>query len=840
MNCKKVYYNAFCAFILSTICMWSMMFLNKVFPFGYKTNLIWDGLIQYIDYFAYLKNVMSGICSIDYSFTKSLGGSCIAIFGYYLSSPLNLLLPFFKQENLQQFVFVITSIKIGLCGAFFSFYIEKRLPDLKRSFVLIAALAYGFTQYTAVQLPNINWLDGVYMLPLLALATWNYISGKSRGTGIYIGVALSIIFNWYTAYMNCLFLVIYFIFEQYLWNYRSGNVGLRRLCRQIIKFCSIEFLSVLLSSAFFLPVVLGQGKGRSAFDTGIFKFDTNGSFLDIFRGFILGSDSPGRAITLFFGTLLLVLIIAYFMSGKVDCIEKKCSAIFLLTMISCIFFTPLEHVWCGFKFENSYAYRFSYVIIFALIFVSIRAVAQYEEVLKEKYSRISLLLAAAFLYLDQLNTFGSRRLWLQMLIICMYVIILKMRPGKVATVVMVVAFMGEITLNGFMVTKNHYNGNDQTQFSNYTVEQKRLITALRESDSTAFYRMDQTMNRDMNYSRNSFFANESMTFGYSGIQHYSSAYDENTAGFLKSMGYCEDVFPTFYHEPILAADSLLGVKYLLSDRPYEKYIRIDDIEPQNGKHVYLNPYAMPLGFRVPADAVDFSSVTGNPFEFQNQLYSGLLGRNVQLFYQVEAEGMELNNGEISYQLPGIEREGLYYGYISNYVEKAALYINDEYYADCRKGWTNSGIFNIGTAQHAAKVTLKEISENTKPEMLMYFFDFHEFENAISELKRTVFQADVFEDGQVKGTINMPEDGYVLLTVPYDSQWKIKINGEPVQALCGMRAFTLLPVKKGENNVIMSYYLQGKMAGGIVSILSIGIWTGGFVYRKRKKYEKACN
>ena len=140
MNYKKVFYNAFCAFILSTICMWSMMFLNKVFPFGYKTNLIWDGLIQYIDYFAYLKNVMSGICSIDYSFTKSLGGSCIAIFGYYLSSPLNLLLPFFKQENLQQFVFVITSIKIGLCGAFFSYYIEKRLPDLKRSFVLIVNL----------------------------------------------------------------------------------------------------------------------------------------------------------------------------------------------------------------------------------------------------------------------------------------------------------------------------------------------------------------------------------------------------------------------------------------------------------------------------------------------------------------------------------------------------------------------------------------------------------------------------------------------------------------------------------------------------------------------------
>jgi len=64
-------------------------------------------------------------------------------------------------------------------------------------------------------------------------------------------------------------------------------------------------------------------------------------------------------------------------------------------------------------------------------------------------------------------------LWTQILIICIYAIIVKMKPGKVTSVIMVAVFMGEITLSGFMVTRNHYNGSSQAQFTDYTVAQKK-------------------------------------------------------------------------------------------------------------------------------------------------------------------------------------------------------------------------------------------------------------------------------------------------------------------------------------------------------------------------------
>lgn len=93
-----------------------------------------------------------------------------------------------------------------------------------------------------------------------------------------------------------------------------------------------------------------------------------------------------------------------------------------------------------------------------------------------------------------------------------------------------------------------------------------------------------------------FFANESLAYGYSGIQQYSSSYDKKTADFILAMGYCKGVFPSFYHEPILTSDSLLGIRYLMSSKAYFGLEHVEEIPERNGKSVYYNPLSLNLWF----------------------------------------------------------------------------------------------------------------------------------------------------------------------------------------------------------------------------------------------------
>ena len=133
-------------FALPIFLLTGLFIVKGISPFGEKSNLMWDMEIQYTDFFAYYKNVLSGKESLAYSFSKSLGGPMMALWGYYLSSPLNLLVVFFKHSQFQLFVFVITALKLGLCGLTFGIFLKTKYYTLSELYILFFSAAYAFTQ----------------------------------------------------------------------------------------------------------------------------------------------------------------------------------------------------------------------------------------------------------------------------------------------------------------------------------------------------------------------------------------------------------------------------------------------------------------------------------------------------------------------------------------------------------------------------------------------------------------------------------------------------------------------------------------------------------------------
>ena len=106
---KTVLYSA--VFMITAISMVVLCYLKGIIPFGSKGFMaIMDAQIQYLDFFAYLKDVLNGTQKIGYTFNRTLGGNNIAVFAYYLSSPFNLLVAFFRKDQLQAFFTVIVIV----------------------------------------------------------------------------------------------------------------------------------------------------------------------------------------------------------------------------------------------------------------------------------------------------------------------------------------------------------------------------------------------------------------------------------------------------------------------------------------------------------------------------------------------------------------------------------------------------------------------------------------------------------------------------------------------------------------------------------------------------------
>ena len=187
------------SFLITFFLISSVFAITNIVPYDVtekKTLATEDAWFQYLDFFAFLKDVLSGKQTVGHSFSNGLGQNNFGFFSYYLTSPFNLLIVFFKKENIHIFYNLTVALKMSMSAATFSFFQIRRKNAIQTPniFMLLTSVSYGLMQYNFAQSINIMWLDGVYMLPLMMLGVSN-ITNNRGGEYLSVTACLSILFN---------------------------------------------------------------------------------------------------------------------------------------------------------------------------------------------------------------------------------------------------------------------------------------------------------------------------------------------------------------------------------------------------------------------------------------------------------------------------------------------------------------------------------------------------------------------------------------------------------------------------------------------------------------------
>ena len=114
------------SWFLTALILLLVFVLLGFIPFGNAALLYKDGEQQMVDLFCWYKDVLSGKSSIDYTFTKYLGGSNFGVFSYYLASPFCLLAVFFDKTQMPLFINVLYVLKASFASSFACLYIFRR------------------------------------------------------------------------------------------------------------------------------------------------------------------------------------------------------------------------------------------------------------------------------------------------------------------------------------------------------------------------------------------------------------------------------------------------------------------------------------------------------------------------------------------------------------------------------------------------------------------------------------------------------------------------------------------------------------------------------------------
>ena len=812
------------SFMVTLIILLLIFWHMHLAPFGNGSLVYADAYLQYMDFFAFLKDVLTGANAISYTFSSNLGSSYIGQFAYYLASPFNVLLLFFSKGNLYSFYDLITALKMGLAASTFSYYAVKRFPSLKTIFVLLLSVGYGLMGYNLQQAGNTMWMDGVYMLPLILLGVYQAIAER-KVLLLSTSVGASILFNWYTGGINCLFACIWFVVEGWL---REFGFNWKTWRSAAYRFLLSMFIGVLLSMVLFLPAILQLRNGvGNGFDWSMLSLHKQGHIWNTLGGYYMGLDSSKNRAALFSGSLGILGAWQLLVSGGK---KERCLAgiLFLLT-VAIFHWKPFFFLFSLLKDASSYWFRYSYLGCFMILFLGAVYFSKWKQHSYTCKQFVLGLLLPIFIWTMNLIRPNEHQHYLYgtMLVMVIMNSLLyawkqhKESKGKSKYLQALLALLAfaELGTHSYLLVKQKHSSNG-SEFRTYTAAQQQQIDDIKQVEPKTYRILQTSTKENMGSFRTTAVYNEAVAFGYWGIGGYTSVPQNRQMAFLEKLGYREEHHRmNIVNTAVLPADSLLGVKYVLSAYPIEGLQLMDEVQEQNLKKVYRNPYALPLAFVYRDNQMTINEKENNPFVFTNEIFQKISGISKPIYLPVPVRQQEVKEGMVYQLRPGKGTGPVYGNIVYGKNLNGKIQVGNTYEISYGS-WVTPSLFYIPESQ-AKKITLSTKDRENIVESQFYQTNLGALKEVAERIRTHEATRLRFANGQVSGTVDGNSGEKLFLSIPVDSGWDIVLNGEKVKPEVFAGTLITLPLCDGENTLQMTYHIPGLYPG-------IGLSVGGIV------------
>ena len=793
------------SFIIPLILLLTVLILNHVLD-GKFSIFSSDLYGQYSKLLAHFQNLLNGDANIFYSFSKGLGGGMISTYAYYLISPFNFLLLLFSNNNIYIATIIMILLKISLCGTTMYTYLKYHFKN-KDVYLLLFSIFYALSLYNIANYFQIMWLDIVILSPLVLLGIDKLVLEK-KSLLYGITLFLCILLNYYLGYMVCVFSIIYFIYRLLL-NKIDKKI--------IIKFIIVSLISGMMTMFINIPNIIATLSEVRSTKTymGIINTDISGILSKLFIGShsgenILNANHP----LLYCGILVFVLLFLYFLNKKITKKEKLLSFGVLFIMIISIFISPINYAWHLFSPPNCFNYRYIFLFIIFIIYLSCKSLFNLKHLTKQDYLIIGPIIPIIGTFIIINNSLPLYLIYITVFFYLIYLLLLYNIKTKGAKLLLVLLVLVEIYFNLHIIFVNYDFLYNKYVFGRYNekIESINMI-----NDDSLFYRTEflsyEGFNEKASY-------NDSFLYDYNGSSIWLSTLNRDNYFFYK-LGYLVGM-NRYRYQSYPISDALLGIKYYEDDFENNLYeiiythdvSSLDDIFygfSYKNNYLHQNPYALSLGYMING----FNNLDKlNGFENQDIMINEMTNLNLPVYVKenIDKYYKIVNNCDLNL-LINIETFSDKYSY--------SIYINGEIYKTLTEEDSNVvKIPNKYSINEQIKIEVIPNSNVTIKNLTMYTFNKDNFIKHIDYLKKHQLNITEFKDGYVLGNINVEDDTILFTSIPYEKGWNIYVDGVKTEYYSIYDTFIGLDLSSGNHELEFTYEAPGFKLGVIVSLISL--------------------
>lgn len=805
------------SFLLPLCVMLLLFIVNGIYPFGDRSFLSGDLYHQYMPFFSELLHKVRSGESLYFSFHVGIGSNFLALFVYYLASPLHLFALLVPENHLIEFIGYLIVIKVGLCGFTACFYLRKHFRTKEWGTVLFSCF-YALSGFMAAYNYNIMWVDCVILFPLIVLGLERLV--KEGKCGLYcVTLALSIYTNYYISIMICIFLALYFaallVMEKRI---RLRSVG---------RFALFSLLAGGMAAILLIPevcAIIRTDFGDMDFPE---KVESYFPILDVLARHcvcVFTERGLDHWPNIYCGSAVVMLVPMYLMNKKISIREKFCKmalAGFLLLSFST---NVLDFIWHGLNYPDSLPARQSFIYIFLVLTMCYEAYLHVKETDPQQILYGYLAAAGFFLFCEKFVEHEDFELGVKLLtlvFVTLYAVLLylyrtredrEMRRGiAIVALAAVLAECGANTWDTSIATtsRSAYLGQQEDYKALYELTKER---------EESFYRLEK-------FSRKT--KNDGTLTGYPTASVFSSTMNSYVMDMYKELGMrYSKVFYGFDGATALTS-ALLNVSYMFGDSEDYENSLYSCIGRSGDVWLYACEAALPFGYVAPV-GFDLPE-SGSAISLQNALVRDL-GVEGKLFTDA---GAAVSGDDVTFKA---KEGGIYYAILTAGGTGKVTYIGGSTVEETFSDLKNGSILYLGYLEQGQHITLTNGNEEDETPGIyadIYRMDEEVLKEALSVLSGQHMENVEWESDRISGELTLETAGRLILSIPYEDGWKVRINGEEAEGeLFGgcLMAFDLEP---GAYRIEMHYVPQGFYAGIAVSVVSIALFAAVMLLHRRK-------
>lgn len=795
----------YASFFLPIVIMIIMYAFKGIYPFGDRTYLRSDMYHQYCPFFSELWTKIKTGGSLEYTWNIGLGTNFTALYGYYLSSPLNWFIGFFPHNCIIELMNIIIIIKLALSSVTFNYYLDKRFK-MKKLTMSLFSLFYALSGFTTAFSWNLMWLDCVYLLPLILLGLERLVN-EDKGLLYTITLGMAILSNYYIAIMICIGLVFYFLVLLVTMEAPEKKVT---YLQKIGYFSIFSLLAGGLAAGILLPEVYALGLTASS----SFSFPkTLTQYFSMVT--VLNRQLANTPVciglehlpNIYCGVAVFFLFPLYIFNKKISAKEKAAKCVLLFIFIFAFSYNIPNFIWHGLHYPNSLPARQSFIYVFILLTMCFDAFKDIEEYTNSQLTKSFGLFLLYMIWLDNQGdeTFDFKVIFVNVLFVCLYMLIAYMhRSNKFHRFAIIFALFCiasvECTMNICMT--GYGTTGRSAYFKDY--ESINKLTTNIMSEDTSFYRIAKAFGYRSK--------NDAAWHNFPNASTFSSTSYAGVNTLLGNLGLEHSMNAYADHGATALVYSMLDIKYILSNKklnnPTLEYVDVD-----NNEYLYKCKYTLPLGYMVSSSInEEWTYTISNPFSVQNSWAVVNTGVK-QIFTPIE----KTDNGKSGITIT-VNEDQLVYVYVGNKsVKNAKVTINEK--NETFAGINHGRIIDLGLQTAGTEITIVDKDGENSLNASVYTMNVDKFIQYYEIMSEQTLNVTKQEDTLVKGDITVTDSGILMLTIPYDPSWTLKVDGVKTEYIEVAGAFIGVELSSGHHDIELSYTPRGLKLGLLVSLLS---------------------